>query len=104
ALALERQLAGKADAEAREQAGILGNIGAFEKQHCQALAARQRVAMERAEMSSEADVFGIALQQFRLGDGQQFDVEAIELDQVVVCAPRMAVARADREAELAIEL
>jgi hypothetical protein len=38
-----------------------------------------------------------------LADGQQLDEKAIELDDAIVGAPRMAIARADDEAEPLIE-
>src|ERR1700730_9686877 len=40
----------------------------------------------------------------RLGHRQQFDEEARQLDQVIVRAPRMLVARAHTEAEATIKL
>src|SRR5262249_40852790 len=46
----------------------------------------------------------VGAELFRLRHREQFDKEAGQLDQVVMGAPRMTVARADGEAEPSIEL
>ena len=60
----------------------------------------QEAAIEIAEQRREA----FAAQHIRLGDRQQLQEESRELDDMVVRAPGMAVARADRKARAAIEI
>jgi len=61
---------------------------------------RAASAIEGAEQRREA----VGAEFFRLRHGEQFDKEAGKLDQLIVGAPRMPVARADGEAEPPVEL
>ena len=55
----------------------------------------EEIAVRRAEQAREL----VAAELVGLRDREELDEEAGKLDQPVVGAPRMAVARADREAE-----
>src|SRR5262249_58935693 len=76
-------------------------IFSFEYQHRQPLPAREEVAGEGAERDHAR---GRCRDLLRFPDREQLDEEPGKLDDAVVRAPWMAVARPDREAEARIEL
>jgi hypothetical protein len=100
ALALEGHGVGGGDTGAAERGRVSARIAAFEEQHRQALAVSEERLVKPAEQGGEP----VGSQFFRLGHGQQLDEEAGKLNDVIVGASRMAIARPNREAELAMEL
>ena len=84
---------------ARNAACVGRRVARFQNQQRQPFVAFEEIAVVGAEQFREA----VAAELVRLGQRQQFDEAAGKLDDVVVRAPRVAVARADGEAEAAIE-
>src|SRR5262249_35573206 len=76
-------------------------IFSFEYQHRQPLPAREEVAGEGAERDHAR---GRCRDLLRFPDREQLDEEPGKLDDAVVRAPWMAVARPDRKAEARVEL
>ena len=93
-LALEAHRIGDADLRGAEIGHVRNRIGAFQDQERKSLLLFQEQAVERAEQRREP----VGAELLRLGD-EQLDEEARQLDDMVVRAPGVAVARADREAE-----
>src|SRR6267142_2232875 len=84
----------------RERQRIVGRVARVEDQHRESLVRSEKVAVEGAEGKRAGAVWHDLL---RLGDLKDFDVAILQLHNSVVGAPRMAVARADGEAGVAIE-
>src|SRR5689334_20284604 len=101
ALALEIEHVEIADVGGTERRRVGRRALALEHQHREAFVAREKRLRERAERD-RARLRG--RNQRRLADAQQFDEHAGKLHDAVMRAPRMAVARADREAEPRISL
>src|SRR6266567_4558447 len=88
-----------ADAGSAIRIRVGGRALAFQRQHREAFAVREEIAREGAERKRPRSA---RRDQFRLADSQQFDENAGTLHDAIVRTPGMAVARADREAELRI--
>src|SRR4029077_15220605 len=99
-LTLEVEHAEIADPGAAERLGIRGCTSALQHQHRQPLVVREKVARKAAERKRTRRA---RHDQFRLTHIDQFNEYACELYNPVVCAPGMAMARADSEACAAIE-
>ena len=101
-LALALEMHGIRDPDRRRaKAGrVRGGVFAFEDEQREPLLVLEKDSVESAEQRREA----IAPKLLRLGHGQQLEEEARKLDQVVMRAPRMLVARAHSETEATIEL
>src|ERR1700722_18648705 len=95
ALAFEAHCRRGRDAGAGKLRGVARRIAALQQQGPKALVLAEKIAARRAEQARKR----VAPELFGLRDGQELDEEAGKLDQPVVRAPRMAVARATREAE-----
>ena len=81
----------------------IGRAAAFQRQHGKALAARQEIAVERAERKMPR---AVRHGPRRVAEAEQFQIDAGQLDDVIFRAPlrRMTVARADGEAQPPIEI
>ena len=100
ALALEAQGLGCGDLRSRERACIGCSIGAFENQQREPLARLQEAPVEIAEQNRDA----IVAELRRLRHRQHLDEEAWQLHDVIMRAPGVAVARADREAKPPVQI
>src|SRR5207244_3858993 len=99
ALALEPQRRRSGDAGACEGGGVRDCIGAFQEQQRESFMRLEEDAIEGAEQRREC----VGPKLLRLGHGQKLDEEAGKLDQTIVRAPGMAVARPNDEAEALVE-
>src|SRR6267142_2874346 len=100
AFAVEIEHVITANAGRLERARVVGRVAAVQDQHRESLARSEKVAVEGAEGKRAGAVRHDLL---RLGDFEDFDVAILQLHNSVVGAPRMAVARADGKAGVAIE-
>src|SRR4029077_19742085 len=100
ALALEMHGIGDPDRRRAKTCGVRCGVFAFEDEQREPLLVLEKDSVEGAEQRREA----IVPKLLWFGHGQQFDEEARQLDQVIVRAPRMLVARAHTEAEATVKL
>src|SRR5713226_8936274 len=98
-LALETQGIRDADAGGAKLGRVGNGVAALEDHERQPLLFFQEDPVEGAEQRRE----GVAAELLGLRHGQELDEEARQLDDMIVGAPGMPVARADGEAEPAIE-
>src|SRR5262249_19485337 len=101
ALAFEMQRLGNRNPGGAEFPGVSRGILALQHHEGETLLTLEEDAVEGTEQQRES---GFARNLFGCDHRQQLDEEARKLNEMIVCAPGMAVARPDREAEPAIEI
>ena len=72
----------------------------FQQKHGKPLVTFEKAMVERSEQDRKA----VAAELLRFGDRQKLDEKSGKLDDMIMRAPRVAVARADRETKAPVKL